>query len=196
MDTKTYAKHIRDNLDFVNYSSLILSLGNTLNSPKDRWFKSDIIESAFATHSNGKFKHIDLVGRDHRDVENNLDIEFKYLTDSLFTPKGKVLKKQTKTFKLKNWNGRNKGTTIEDPADFYLFAQQDSIAIMSFEEITPYLIQTDDSIEIQIPGDKLTFIFTPEDVKDKVIINENLGNNIKEELRQLINKASANNYEY
>jgi len=173
MDTKTYAKHIKDNLDIVTYSSMVTSLGNSLNSRKDRFDKSEIIEKSFELYSNGKFKHVDDIGRDHRDEENNIDLEFKFSENGLFT-KVKKLPKKYVTVKLKNSLGKNKGITIDNPANFYVIGQQDSIAIISYADIEPYLIDEDDGISAKIPLDKLTFVFKPNEVSDKIKINEKL----------------------
>ena len=86
------------------------------------------------------------------------------MADGLFTAKGKNPKKVVKV-KLKNSLGKNKGTDISDPADFYMIGQQDSIAIISFKDVEPYLVGVPDCIEAHIPFEALTFVFTPEEVE-------------------------------
>jgi hypothetical protein len=45
-----------------------------------------------------------------------------------------------------------------------MIGQQDAIAIISFEEVKPFLIGVPDGIEAHIPFEELTFVFTPSDV--------------------------------
>ncbi len=179
MDTNKYAEIIKQNFEPNRFASLLSSLGDQLNDRKDRFDKADIVEKSFEVYSNGKFKHVDSIGRDHRDNDNNLDLEFKFIEDGLFTPKRKKPKK-TVTVKIKNSLGQDKGKNIDNPADFYVFAQTDAMAIISSAELKPYLVSVPDGIEAKIPLDKLTFIFKPNDVSTK--INENINyKNIKKQ---------------
>jgi len=164
MLTKDYANDLRSAINFKDYSNLVFALGTSLNDRKDRFDKSDIIEQSIEVYSEGRLKYVDGIGRDHTDTEQGLDLEFKYVADGLFTAKGKNPKKVVKV-KLKNSLGKNKGTDISDPADFYMIGQQDSIAIISFKDVEPYLVGVPDGIEAHIPFEALTFVFTPEEVE-------------------------------
>lgn len=163
MKTIDYAKDLRAAINFKDYSSLVFNLGTQLNDRKDRFDKSDIIEQSIEVYSDDRLKYVDGIGRDHTDKDTGLDLEFKYAADSMFTKKGKAPKKVVKV-KLKNSLGKNKGTEISDPADYYMIGQQDAIAIISFEEVKPFLIGVPDGIEAHIPFDELTFVFTPSDI--------------------------------
>ena len=46
-----------------------------------------------------------------------------------------------------------------------MIGQQDSIAIISFKDVKPYLVGVPDGIEAHIPFEALTFVFTPEEVE-------------------------------
>ena len=164
MLTKDYANDLRSAINFKDYSNLVFALGTSLNDRKDRFDKSDIIDQSIEVYSEGRLKYVDGIGRDHTDIEQGLDLEFKYVADGLFTAKGKTPKKVVKV-KLKNSLGKNKGTDISDPADFYMIGQQDSIAIISFKDVKPYLVGVPDGIEAHIPFEALTFVFTPEEVE-------------------------------
>lgn len=163
MKTIDYAKDLREAINFNDYSSLVFNLGTQLNDRKDRFDKSDIIEQSIEVYSDDRLKYVDGIGRDHTDTANGLDLEFKYAADSMFTKKGKAPKNVVKV-KLKNSLGKNKGTEISDPADYYMIGQQDAIAIISFEEVKPFLVGVPDGIEAHIPFDELTFVFTPSDI--------------------------------
>lgn len=178
MVTKEYASDIRQALNINHYANLVNALGSQLNSRKDRFDKSDIIEQCFEVYSDGRFKYVDLEGRDHIDTVYNFDLEFKYISNGLFTKTKK--EKAVVKAKLKNSLGKNKGTTIDNPADYYVFGQEDAMAIVSWNEIKDCLVAVPDGIEAHIPFDRLSFVFTPSDVN----INKNITVDYKTEKRQ------------
>ena len=169
MNTFEYSQYIRANLDRDKFASLIASLGNQLNDRKSRFDKSDLIEQSFEIYSDGKFKWVDEEGRDHRDFKNSKDLEMKFQQDCLFSSKNKQLKKIVRV-KIKNFLGENKGINIPDPADFFIFAQQDAMAVVSYDDLHPFLIATSssgkslDGIYAAIPPEKLSFVFYPNEV--------------------------------
>ena len=55
----------RDNVNWVKFFSVVDTLGKTMNGPKDRFDKSDIIEMALDIFSNGNIQRVDMVGCDH-----------------------------------------------------------------------------------------------------------------------------------
>lgn len=162
MNTTQYALDLRSVIDRNRYATLIDKLGNQLNSRKDRFDKSDIIEQSIEIYSNQRLKWVDDIGRDHHDTVLDLDLEFKYVNDGLFTSKKKP--RAVVKVKLKNSLGANKGATISDPADYYMIGQQDAIAIISWDEIKSYLVGVPDGVEAHIPFDCLTFVFKPDEV--------------------------------
>jgi len=166
MNTLEYAKYLRSILDFKSYANLVYSLGNSLNGKKDRFDKSDIIEQSIEVFTERRLKWIDEDGRDHNDVIMRLYLELKYVTDGMWTSKRKDPKKTVK-IKIKNSLGTNKGINISNPADYYMICQQDSIAIISWENMKPFLKTLRDGIEANIPFSSLTFIFKPEDISSE-----------------------------
>ncbi len=164
MNTEAYAKELRDIFDRNAYSTLISQVGTQLNDRKDRFDKSDIIEQAVAVYSGDRLAWVDLIGRDHVDTETGFDLEFKYVSDGLYTKVRKLPKKMVNV-KLKNNLGSHKGITVDHPADYYMIGQQDAIAIISWEDIEKYLVAVPDGIEARIPFDKLSFIFDFNDIE-------------------------------
>lgn len=162
MNTKTYAQDLRSAIDRNRYATLIEKIGTQLNDRKDRFDKSDIIEQSIEIYSNHRLVWVDDIGRDHHDQKLNLDLEFKYVSNGLYTSKKKP--KSVVKVKLKNSLGANKGALISNPADYYMIGQQDAIAIISWQEIEPYLVAVPDGIEAHVPFNQLTFVFKPEDV--------------------------------
>ena len=163
MDTVTYAEELRSIFNRNAYSTLISEMGTQLNDRKDRFDKSDIIEQAVAVYSGDRLTWVDLIGRDHVDSVTGFDLEFKYVSDGLFT-KVQKLPKKIVNVKLKNNLGSHKGITVDHPADYYMIGQQDAIAIISWEDIKNYLVAVPDGIEARIPFDKLSFIFDCNDI--------------------------------
>jgi hypothetical protein len=172
MNTKEYAEDLKLSIDANRYATLIASLGNQLNERMDRFAKAKFIEMSLQSYTNGRLKYVNDEGRDHIDTSNGLDLEFKYMANGLFTKTGKP--KATIKVKLKNSLGKNKGTTIENPADFYMLGQQDSIAIISGEDIKKYLVAVPDGIEAHIPFDAVNFVF------EKIGMNRLVDVNFKE----------------
>jgi hypothetical protein len=170
MTTSQYAQYIRGVLDINRYSSLITSLGNSLNSRKNRFDKSDIIEQAFSVYTGGLFEWIDQLGRDHLDTVNGHSVEFKYANCGLYTPKGNP--KLSITVKIMNSQGNNVNNSLPHPADYYIISQADAMAVISYSELQPYLRVLSDGIEAKIPTNALSFVFLP----TNVVINVN--NNI------------------
>lgn len=162
MNTKAYANSLRTAINGDRYASLICALGTKLNDRKDRFDKSDIIEQSLQVFTNERLVWVDDIGRDHNDRETGFDIEFKYISRGLFTKKGN--KKPVVKVKLKNSLGEHKGVSVADPADFYMFGQEDSIAIISWEDIRPFLVAVPDGIEAHVPHDSLEFVFLPHEV--------------------------------
>jgi len=163
VDTVTYAEELRSIFNRNAYSTLISEMGTQLNDRKDRFDKSDIIEQAVAVYSGDRLAWVDLIGRDHVDSVTGFDLEFKYVSDGLFT-KVQKLPKKIVNVKLKNNLGSHKGITVDHPADYYMIGQQDAIAIISWEDIKNYLVAIPDGIEARIPFDKLSFIFDCNDI--------------------------------
>ncbi len=93
MNTTTYAKELRGVFNRNAYSTLITEMGTQLNDRKDRFDKSDIIEQAVAVYSGDRLAWVDLIGRDHVDSVTGFDLEFKYVSDGLFTKVKKLPKK-------------------------------------------------------------------------------------------------------
>lgn len=86
-----------------------------------------------------------------------LDIEIKSERDGILTKKRKILKKNI-TFKIKNSLGATPTSDLKDPADYYLFIQQDAACLLSYGEMRPYLNIVGDGVRLKIPSDKIHLI--------------------------------------
>jgi hypothetical protein len=68
-------------------------------------------------------------------------------------PKKKIV------IKIKNSLGTTETSSIREPSEFYMFAQQNAVALISYRELEPYLNVVGDGISTNLPGDKLTWIY-------------------------------------
>ena len=157
----TIASRYAEIIDWNRWFNIVFQLGDQCNGRKDRFDKADILEHAIEICSDGKLTWVDGIGRDHHDNEMNLDIEFKFSENSMFTEKRKKPTKLVK-MKIKNSLGETKTTDIKDPADYYMFAQQDAVGIISYSEMLPFLKVVGDGLATEIPHEKITFIVTPQ----------------------------------
>ena len=153
-------------IDWNRWFNIVFQLGDQCNGRKDRFDKADILEQAIEICSDGKLTWVDGIGRDHHDNELNLDIEFKFSKNSMFSSKTKKPTKNIK-MKIKNSLGETKTTKIQDPADYYMFAQEDAVGIISYSEMFPYLKIVGDGLATEIPHEKITFIVTPQKTERK-----------------------------
>lgn len=181
--TEDVAMRYRTIVDWIEWFKVVKRLGDQCNEPKLRFDKLDIFEQAVDVCSQGRLSWVDEVGRDHRDIELNLDIEFKYTSYSMFTKTGRPCKNSR--YKIKNSLGKTK-SDISNPADFYMFGQENAIGIISYEEMIPYLSVVGDGIAAIIPHDKITYIVTPETAGEIKLDNSDDGHlNYKARKRQM-----------
>lgn len=157
-----YSKRLRKHIDFRRYHTLMKSVGSQLNSRKDRFDKSDIIEQAIAIYSNGTLQWVDQIGYDVVDREANVTVEIKFIEHGIFTRSGRP--KAFTSAKIKNSLGSHKGVAINNHADYYLFCQSDAIALVDWSTLSNYLVAVPDGIDCRIPHEKLLVIFKPSDV--------------------------------
>jgi len=165
--THFIAKRYREIIDWQRFFVAVNQMGDQCNSRKDRFDKADMFEQAIDMYSGGKLEWVDEIGRDNRDIEQGIDIECKSRSYNMFTKSGKPCK--TSTYKIKNSLGKQKTITIENPADFYMFTQENASGIISYNEMMPYLEVVGDGIIAKIPHEKITYIITPDEVSEIII---------------------------
>ncbi len=183
--TKSLAERYKKIIDWERFFRIVNQLGNQCNSRKNRFDKADILEQALEVCSNGILSWIDEIGRDHRDNKLNIEIEFKFQISSMFTKVRKNPKKFIK-IRIKNFIGKKKTTAagaaasasgaarktkIDNPADYYLFVQNDAVGIISYKEMEPYLVEKRDGMDTAIPHNKITYIIKPTKQEFKPIPN-------------------------
>lgn len=176
--TKSLAERYKKIIDWNRFFRIVNQLGDQCNSRKNRFDKADILEQALEVCSNGILSWIDEIGRDHRDNKLNIEIEFKFQISSMFTKVRKTPKKFIK-IRIKNFIGKKKTAAaaapgkakIDNPADYYLFVQNDAVGIISYKEMEPYLVEKRDGMDTAIPHNKITYIIKPTKQEFKAIPN-------------------------
>ena len=76
--TETIAEYFSKNVNWDFFYSSLDTLGKSLNSPKNRFDKSDILELAIEVFSDEKIKHFNQTGRDFFIPELNCHCEMKF----------------------------------------------------------------------------------------------------------------------
>lgn len=159
MTTHNYSTFLQATVKWTTWMRVVQGVGDACNRHKDRFDKADILEQAIDICSDGKLKWVDEIGRDFHDTANNVYDEFKYGKDSLLTKRG--IPKRHITFKIKNSLGATHTPEISNPANFYILAQQNAVAVISYEEMKPYLHNSGDGVVLKIPGSELEFVIQP-----------------------------------
>jgi len=172
--TKDVALYFARNVNWDFFYSAVDTLGDSLNSPKNRFDKSDILELAIDIFSDGAIRHTNLTGRDFFIPAFGLHCEMKYETDLLFTPRGKVRRFISLT--LVNTMGSNDRRSLpEDYSPFLLAVGSLGAAVVSRTTLETYLDTDSDSGQIKaknIPNSEFEFVITPtQQLKRRVVAN-------------------------
>lgn len=130
MNTTTVANYLRDNVDWSRFYALVQTIGNTLNAPKYRFLKSDLIEQSLAVYSkNNRVIYVNRQGVDHELPELNTTLEMKYSAKALHSPKG-VLKKTVSPVTLVNTLGDYVASKLpDDYAEYLLIADTRGVVV-------------------------------------------------------------------
>ena len=168
MNTESYAKELREVFDYQSYANLMHGIGKQCNEHKLRFDKSDFVEKSLEEMSGGRLKWVDEEGYDNIDTKYGYKLEVKFMEDSLFTKKRVTLKEYTGSYRIKNtYMVTDTATKVARPADYYLFFQQNAMAILPGTKINYYSEGDGDGITAQMPATSLSYVFTPSDVKIK-----------------------------
>jgi hypothetical protein len=145
------------------FFSMVNDLGTQLNERQLRFLKARLIESAIARMSKGKIEWVDNIGQDHQ--FEDVRIETKFCTNSLTTSKGLLKKSQvTSEIKLTNTLGSSDGRSLPDTFDYLLIVDTDACAVVSREELLPFVTSAGDGLKAKVPFEKLDWVaFVPKD---------------------------------
>jgi len=139
------------------FFSMVNDLGSQLNERQLRFLKARLIESAISRMSHGKVEWVDNIGQDHQ--FEDVRIETKFCTNSLTTGKGALKKsKITSEIKLTNTLGSSDGRSLPDTFDYLLIVDTDAVAVVSREELLPFVTSAGDGLKAKVPFDKLSWV--------------------------------------
>ena len=167
--TQVVANYFSDNVNWDYFYSAVDTLGDSLNSPKNRFDKSDILELAVDVFSDGKVKHHNETGRDFYIPELDIFCEMKYETDLLF--KSSSVLKDHNSLTLVNTMGSNDRVKLpEDYADFLLAVGSKGCAVVDKVTLEKYLDTASDSGQIKaknIPSSNFSFVRLPNQIHNR-----------------------------
>jgi len=179
MTAAKVAKYNKSNVNWNKFFSAVATVGNTMNSQKDRFDKSDLIEKALAHYSNGAIEYTNLDGVDHILTNlNNTTQEFKFVSSVFYGMRVTQRKTKTRpqikelnklgnpvTVKLTNSHGGNKRTALPATyAKYLMVADNYSAYVIAVEDLTPYLAIGGDGIEAKnVPANLFTEVVNPDE---------------------------------
>ena len=174
-------------VNWIKMYSMIDTLGTTMNSQKDRFDKSDLIEMGLEVYSNSDIKYINQPGIDH-ELVNLLDAqgmavtqEMKFVSTLFYKDvvieranrhRGIAGKKELQrsnqpvTIKLVNSMGSNTHTKLPATyAKFLLVADNNSAHVIEIATLLPYLVFGGDGITaVNVPSNLFTQVIGPDDI--------------------------------
>lgn len=151
----------RSSVNWVKFFSVVDTLGSNMNSQKDRFDKSDVIEMALDAYSNGAIQYVNSDGADHHlvslpnAVQEPTTQEMKFVGVLFY--KEYVIKRANKkrgiasvkelrpinkpvSLKLVNSMGSNSHKTLPtNYAEFLLVTDAHSVHVIEVAKLVPYL---------------------------------------------------------
>ena len=138
-------KFLKTSVDWVRYFRLVSAIGNSLNSHKNRFDKSDLLEQSLETYSLGKIKWINSKGCDHL-LNDGTRMEMKYIEGALIGDTGRT-RKIVSSIKLMNSLGTCSHQSLPpDYADYLLLSDKNAIAVIDKTSLCRYIEVTGDGI--------------------------------------------------
>lgn len=154
------AKSLSEVVDWKSFFEMRHSVGNQLNDRTLRFLKSIIQDKAIEKMSGGKVQYVDLIGQDHQFGEYR--IETKCGTNVLTTGTGAEKKKSvTGSVKLNNTLGSSHGRTLPDTFDYLMIVDNDAVAIVKHENVTPHITSGGDGLSVKLPYSVLEWVVSP-----------------------------------
>ena len=166
MQTVELANWLANNVDWNKYVTLVDAIGDELNERKLRFDKSDLLERSLELFSNQDLQYVNQEGVDHIGPFG-VTIEMKYTEGCLFTEKKKLPRKHIADLQLMNSRGSSAGRTLpENYAQFLLICDKDAVAVISKEDLIPYVTDAGDGLKTsKLPSSAIQYVFRPGEYK-------------------------------
>jgi hypothetical protein len=146
--------------------NMLKHVGDELNDRKNRFDKSDLIESMLEMASQGRLMWVDEIGFDHIS-RRGVKFEVKSQKFALFTEKG-TKKKRSKKLKLTNTLSNAEVKKINSTADYLIIVDSGAMAmaIMPYREVVnDFTKEVKDGFVCQVPSQSLEYLWYPTDNK-------------------------------
>jgi hypothetical protein len=166
MQTVELANWLSNNVDWNKYVTLVEAIGDELNERKLRFDKSDLLERSLELFSDQDLQYVNQEGVDHIGPFG-ITIEMKYTEGCLFTEKKKLPRKHIADLQLMNSRGSSAGRTLpENYAQFLLICDKDAVAVISKEDLIPYVTDAGDGLKTsKLPSSAIQYVFRPGEYK-------------------------------
>jgi hypothetical protein len=166
LQTVELANWLANNVDWNKYVTLVDAIGDELNERKLRFDKSDLLERSLELFSNQDLQYVNQEGVDHIGPFG-ITIEMKYTEGCLFTNKKKLPRKHVADLQLMNSRGSSQGRTLpENYAQFLLICDKDAVAVISKEDLIPYVTDAGDGLKTsKLPSSAIQYVFQPGEYK-------------------------------
>lgn len=139
------AEYLKASVDWNRYFRLISAIGDSLNSNKNRFDKSDLLEHSLEIFSGGVVKWIDDVGADHLLLDGTR-IEMKYILGSLQGANGRT-KKTISSVKLMNSLGTCTHKSLpQNYADYLLISDSHIVCLLDRDTLSRYIVCRGDGL--------------------------------------------------
>ena len=135
-------------MNWNRYFILVSAIGNTLNSHKDRFDKSDLLEQSIETYSDGKVRWINLIGRDLQLMDGRT-LEMKFM-GGCFRGKNGRTRKCIPNIRLMNSLGTCSHSSLPpDYADFLLLSDSTTVGIVNRSTLAMYVKAKGDGLSAE-----------------------------------------------
>lgn len=166
------ALRLRSVINWNYFFTLLRAIGPSLNGPKYRFMKSDLLELAVEVFGGDAIQWVNALGCDHL-LDGTVRIEMKHHEGALYTKTGR-LKQHVGPVRMQNTLGGGKKRVLHSTFDFLLITDQRAAAIVSYAQVKRATKATSDAIVIKAGSLRTTavnFVVTPKDliVRDVVI---------------------------
>ena len=162
------AERLRKEVNWDAFFTLLSVIGDSLNSPKHRFIKSDFLELAIDVYGPPALKWVDKEGWDH-ELDGKVRIEMKHHTAALYTRTG-----QPKPFvgqiRMKNTLGGGETRSLRETFHYLLITDNCAAALVPWDVVAQACTATNDAIVIgskHLPASSVSYIVRPGDINTK-----------------------------
>ena len=151
--------------DYNSFFSMVKDIGPSLNSPKNRFDKADLIEAGCSAATEGKLSWVDEQGWDLEGKDSGIKFEVKSQGNCLSTPTLGLKKRMTSKIKLTNTLQQGDDKKLEATADWLILIDTKppyTMGIVSYKDVVKrWSFQLSDGFGCQIPMKEIEILCDP-----------------------------------